>query len=359
MGYSFTQLFQDFFGSRRTPAPALIPQTPPPPVLERVASEEIIVTAAAPLLQIWRPALPVDTLFFDWIMGYPSTAGSDQNEQKILQALYAFLASDLNDAVVVPRMPSVIPQLLASMRNKSVAIAELSRLIIKDVVLVAEVINAVNSALYNPADRINSLDKAIMLLGEEGLRLVIAKVAFRPIINLSAGPYTRRAAPPIWLQAEKCALACHALSTNDDGFSPFLAFLTGLMKNVGLIVALRVLDNECGETKLRYSSGFQHAFAAVAATLSYRIARRWEFPPEVVQALELQAGGSRAKTWSRLGVLLHTADLLSKMRILVNQGQLSHNDGQLTQGLPVAETQCFLTLNELQLFELQHIDAPR
>ena len=314
------------------------------------------ITGSATKYAVWQPAIPIDTLFFDWIMGSPGESSVAELEHKVLQALYGLLAADLNEAVVVPRMPSIIPQLLASLRNKSVNVQELTRLIVKDVVLVGEVINAVNSAVYNPADRISSLDKAVLMLGEDGLRFVIAKVAFRPIINLSAGPYTRRAAPHIWLQSEKCALACHTLSETGD--HAFQAFLTGLMKNVGLIIAFRILDQECEQAKFRYSASFQYAMNAVAATLSYRIAQRWEFPPEVVQALQQQVGGKKTE-WSALGQLLHDADLISKMRVLVNQAQLSRNDQQLKAGLSPKMAECFDHLNTLHTYELRTVTTSR
>ena len=337
------------------PEPVVIaPQAEPAPVPEVSTAN----TVSAEKLVAWKPALSVDSLFFDWVMGYPGEGASIETEQVVMQALYKLLASDLNDAVVVPRVPSVIPQLLNSLRNKAISAGELSSQIVKDVVLVGEVINTVNSALYNPADRINSLEKAVMVLGEEGLRLVIAKVAFRPIINLNAGQFTRRAAPHIWGQSEKCAVACHTLARDID---PFHAFLTGLMKNVGLIIAFRLLDQTCEHGKFKYSPAFQPIFSSVAATLSYRIAQRWEFPEHVILALQQQAGGRKAIEWSPLGHLLHTADLIAKMRLLVNHGQLNSTDKKLRVGLNPAEISCFDHLNEIQLYDTtgvqQHPEA--
>ena len=310
--------------------------------------ETKLLAAEQEIFVAWKPRVAIDAMFFDWLMGHPGEGSSMETEQKILQALYALLASDLNDAVVVPRVPTVIPQLLNSLRNKSVSAGELAQHIVKDVVLVGELINAVNSSLYNPADRINSLDKAIMILGEDGLRLLIAKVAFRPIINLSSGQYTRRAAPHIWNQSEKCAIVCHHLAGNLD---PFQAFLTGLMKNVGLIIAFRLLDQVCEEPRFKYSRSFALAFTSVAATLSYRVAQRWGFPPDVVQALQQQAGGSKAPNWTPLGHLLHTADLLAKMRVLVNNNQLKSNDENLRIGLDQQAVACFDSLNDINLYE--------
>lgn len=311
-------------------------------------AETKIIAAEQESFTVWKPRVALDAIFFDWLMGHPGEGNSMDTEQKVLQAMYALLASDLNDAVVVPRVPTVIPQLLNSLRNKGVSASELAQHIVKDVVLVGELINAVNSSLYNPADRINSLDKAIMILGEDGLRLLIAKVAFRPIINLNAGQYTRRAAPYLWNQSEKCAIACHHLAGNQD---PFQAFLTGLMKNVGLIIAFRLLDQVCEQPKFKYSRSFALAFTSAAATLSYRIAQRWGFPPEVVQALQQQAGGSKAPNWTPLGHLLHTADLLAKMRVLVNQNQLKSGDENLRAGLDPQAIACFDSLNQINLYE--------
>ena len=362
MSNPFHRLFRRWFSAPPQTAVVATPAAPAPADAPSTPAAAISLAAppvmqAANMLPLWKPVLPIDTLYFDWLMGYPGESSPANVEQDVLQALYGLLTSDLNDAVVVPRMPAVIPPLLASLRNPDISVGELTRLIVKDVVLVGEVVNAVNSALYNPLDKIDSLDNAVQMLGEDGLRYVIAKVAFRPIINVSTGPFTRRAAPTIWMQTEKCALACHTLAPVHADCPPFHAFLAGLMKNTGLIIAFRVLDQECATTRFRYSPTFQMALNAVAATLSYRIAQRWEFPPAVITALQQQAGGRKAIDWTPLGQVLHTADLISKMRVLVNQAQLSRNDAQLKTGLNAAAAACFDRLNELQLFELQRLDA--
>jgi HD-like signal output (HDOD) protein len=327
--------------------PTIIPTTmqTTAPLLGDAKQELSVASSLQPsIFSPWKPQLPIDSLFFDWTMAYPGQGCNLEIEQKVLQALFGLLSSDLNDAIVVPRVPTIIPQLLASLRSRSVSNGEISRQIVKDVVLVGEVINAVNSALYNPADRINSLENAVMMLGEDGLRLLIAKVAFRPIINLNAGQYTRRAAPHIWAQSEKCAIACRELAIVLD---PFEAFLTGMIKNVGLIIAFRLLDQVCEQPKFSYSRAFQQTFSSVAATLSYRIAQRWGFPSEVLVALQQQTPGSKSIIWSELGCLLHDADLLAKMRILANQRQITLSDDSVKSGLSTAQLACFENLNQV------------
>jgi HD-like signal output (HDOD) protein len=132
---------------------------------------------------------------------------------------------------------------------------------------------------------------------------------------------------------------------------PFMAYLTGLMKNVGLIIAFRLLDQECDMPRFRYSRSFQSAFTSVAATLSYRVAQRWGFPPTVVQALQQQAGGSKPVDWAPLGHLLHTADLVAKLRVMVNHMQLKANDERIKGGMDPDAAACFDQLNTIQLYD--------
>ncbi len=357
------------------PAPQAAPDTIQPVAVSSAATEKSLAEPATPLkaelktelkpepigqaskpLQAWQPVFPIEKLFFDWSMGFSGNQQAAEQEQAILQALYQLLASDLSDAVVVPRVPSVIPQLLASLRDRKTSSAELVRQIVKDVVLVGEVINTVNSVMYSPADRINNLEKAVYLLGEEGLRLVIAKVTMHPIINLGGGHYTRRATPHLWAQAEKCALACHVLARagHPDGVSeidPFQAFLTGLMKNVGMVVALKVMDQHAENQRVKYSASFQAVMNSITTTLCYRIAQRWNFPEAMCQALQQQAFGRKQPEWTALGHLLHTADLISKTRVLVNHQQLNPNEKALTYGLDEVATACFHDLNHIPLFD--------
>ena len=110
-------------------------------------------------------------------------------------------------ADLVPRVPAVIPQLLRSLRDDSMSGADLSRQLAQDVVLVAEVIREANSPYYRPAAPIKTIEGAVMLLGQNGMRMLLARVAFRPIISSQSGPFALQAAPLVWRQSEACALA--------------------------------------------------------------------------------------------------------------------------------------------------------
>ncbi len=298
---------------------------------------------------IWQPQADVNTLFYQWLMSgdAPAETVSKDTETELLDALDRLSKSELAGANLMPRVPAVIPHLLKSLRDENVSALQLSSEIAHDVVLVAEVIRQANSSYYRQAEPIAGLENAVMVLGQNGLRMVIARVAFRPIVNMQSGRFTRVAAPHIWAQSEKCAIACRSLA-QEQGMDPFEALLAGLMQNVGLIVAFRLVDQVYRGTSLPNSADFCTAFAACARTLSCRIARQWDFPGNVINAIEEQ-GLAPGADKSALGDLLFVADQLGKMRILVNHERLQEDEALSAFGLLDGAIRCFHELNDSEL----------
>ena len=118
-----------------------------------------------------------------------------------------------------------IPQLLQSLRSDKFSGAQLSRTISSDLVLVSAVIRLANTSSMGNGTSIASVEHAVMLIGQEGLRHLITSVAFRPIIDMNSGHYTRSLAPRIWDQSERCAVANRMLA-EEMGLDPFEAELS-------------------------------------------------------------------------------------------------------------------------------------
>ncbi|MFC0251746.1 HDOD domain-containing protein [Massilia consociata] len=276
------------------------------PTAQTAPAQEIVVNPP--------PALDIDLAFYRLLAGATAHAG-DAPEQLILDEL-ARLARDPGAAAdLVPRVPSVVPQLLRSLRDENMSAADLARQVAQDVTLVAEVIREVNSPYYRPTAPVRTIEGALMLLGQNGLRMLLARVAFRPLISTQGGRLARQVAPQVWSQSEKCALAASSAAPV-LGADPFEACLAGLMQNVGLIVAFRLVDQVSGAAALPQSDAFAAALQDSARTLSARIATQWEFPPPVAKAI-LEAGRPDAPP---LAQALHEGDRLAKLRLLLDVG---------------------------------------
>lgn len=305
--------------------------------------------AAAPeaLLRHDAGHAAIDLAFHRWLTGDAaahSTAPS-ATERLILDELARLAEAPAEAAGLVPRVPAVIPDILRSLRDDGVSGADLSRMVAQDVVLVAEVVREANSPYYRPPSPIRNIEGAIVLLGQNGLRMLLARVAFRPVIGMQAGRFARQVAPRVWLQSEKCALAAGTLATH-AGAHPFEAYLAGLVQNVGLIVAFRLVDQlidpvAAGDALPR-SDAFSAALPGHARRLAGAIARQWAFPGSVADAV---VGGPRAGT---LGSVLAAADVLSKLRLLVDAGALAPDDPLVARGVEPRLRPLFDRLQEQQ-----------
>jgi HD-like signal output (HDOD) protein len=290
-------------------------------------------------------AAEIDAVYYRWLAAVGSQHAPAEAEKLILDELTRLAQAPVAGAALVPRVPAIIPQLMRTLRDENMNATELSRQLAQDVVLVAEVCRESNRPCYRPryhsGPPINSIEGAIMLLGRNGMRMLLARVAFRPLISMQSGRLAKRTAPLIWRQSEKCALAASLLAPAMRA-NAFEAYLAGLMENVGLVVACRLIDQMYSGDALPQSDEFIADLFAQARTLSARIAELWEFPDSVSSAIE-QAGQPGS---SPLAQTLALGDRVGKLRMLVDALEFTSDDPFVVNGLGKAALACFDKLHD-------------
>ncbi|WP_194726116.1 HDOD domain-containing protein [Noviherbaspirillum malthae] len=275
-----------------------------------------------------RSATDIDGLFHPWLLGVDAAAGLRPNETEVrLARALGRIAGGTGQPVsgLVPRMPAVIPMLLQSLRDKDVSNAQLSQQIVQDPVLLAAVLRQVNTSHYRRRAAIASIEQALALLGQNGLRLLVASVAFKPMLGQQSGHFTRTVAPRLVELSSHTALACRCLAAR-LGADAFEVFLAGLLQNVGMMVALRAMDQVHDGKEHLQSGKFCAVFADNARRLSVRVGREWAFPPQVVEAAG-QAGLAAAAP-STLAQAVRQADLLGKTRTLAHGGGIGMDEAE-------------------------------
>jgi HD-like signal output (HDOD) protein len=296
----------------------------------------------------WMQRDGLNANFMKWLFdgSDESDLFANQLEKEILASLEKIVHSNQAGSDLVRRMPGVVPQLLQSLRNDDFSGAELAKKISNDVVLVAAVIRIANSSLYKSSEAITSIEHAVLVLGQAGLRQLITSVAFKPIIDLKSGHFTKSIAPKIWEQSEQCAVANRVLAEGTS-IVPFDAFLVGLIQNVGLIVSLRIIDQLSDQNQRIGSSSFYSSLVNYARKLSVSISREWNFPPSVIDALEEQGSTSRQAQMSPLGRILESGDYVSKLKILSDNQCMPADDPYFFKGLAENAITCLREIKEL------------
>jgi HD-like signal output (HDOD) protein len=271
--------------------------------------------------------------------GYDAPAAT---ENQILDQLRALAQNPASAAELVPRVPEVIPQLLRSLHDEA-SNADLARQVAQDVVLVAEVIREANSAYYRPMSPVKTVEAALLMLGQNGLRMLLARVAFRPIIKLQATGFTRVAAPQVWNQSEKCALAASLMAPGLTA-GAFEAYLAGLMQNLGLVVGFRLSDRLCEDGKVPGSSDFGLQLLAAGRQLSAAIATHWDFPQSVAEAIAHAGDPGDAN----LAQALALGDRIAKLRLLIDAHVVDEDDDYVTDGLDNFQRRCLGKLSNVE-----------
>lgn len=339
------------FPARPASAAVPAPRSPPIPMADGAADAPPPRPSGAPA----PSGAPVSFEQLDHVNGvwnawmFDSTGANPEGlelndaEARVLSALANILSSQQSGTALVRRMPGVVPQLLQSLRSENFSGSALSRIISSDVVLVAAVIRLANSCCQGTGNSISSVEHAVILIGQEGLRQLITTVAFRPIVDVHSGFYVRRLAPRLWEHAERCAMSARRLAARMD-VDPFDAFLAGLLHNVGMIVSLRIMDQVTKNDRRLGSEVFLAQLARDTRRLCAGIAREWHFPEAVVQALLEQGESRKGAAMSPLGRLLKLTDYLGKVRMLVENDLLDESDTGLFAGLAPQAVQCYSAL---------------
>jgi len=309
------------------------------PAAPAVAPTALVQDAPEP-----ATAREVDIAYYRWLAAAPPPRASTQLELRILDELARLAQAPVAGAALVPRVPEIIPQLMRTLQSEDMNAAELSRQLSQDTVLVAEVYREANRPAYLPryhsGPPVDTIQGAIMLLGQNGMRMLLARVAFRPVVSMQSGRLARRAAPLVWRQSEKGALAASLLAPSFRA-NAFDAYLAGLMENVGLVVAFRLVDQACADA-LPWSEPFIAGLFQHARILSARIASLWEFPPAVAAAIEA-AGQMDA---GPLAQALALGGRLAKLRMLADAGQFPHDDPFVVDGMSEAALAVFEKLRD-------------
>jgi len=267
--------------------------------------------------------------FVRFILNQPVDAGDapdKQREQAILQRLKDQCENGRFDVRSLPRMPTVLPQLMRAMKNDKLSGAQLADLIKRDPVLVGEVMRVTGSVTYRTAHPIGSLQHAVVLLGQIGLRHVVTSYVMKPILMASAGANGQIVGQRLWDHAERCAHAAVYLSKGQcDAFEAYLVALVGYS---GLGAVARLLDRELQNTELPASStAFIDSCVQLAAQLTVQAGQHWELPPPVQDALVEHLEHGHAALMLPMSRVLYVSQRLAMNQLLAEQGLLDLDSG--------------------------------
>lgn len=219
------------------------------------------------------------------------------------RALAAFAAEPQR----LPRRPQLLPQLLGTLNDEEASGRQIAALITRDPALAATLLRLANSSTYRVQRApVESVERAVALIGTNGLRGLVAVALMQPVMRTEGGLFGRLP-ELIWEHTQHATVVAQRLAEG-HGEDVFAAQLLVLLQGLGAIVVVQTLRDECQ----RSAAGIPPA--QVTADLlrrgSPRIARllagQWQLSPRLLEALDGQGGAGSAASGS-LGQVLAMA----------------------------------------------------
>jgi HD-like signal output (HDOD) protein len=244
---------------------------------------------------------------------------------EIRDSVSAVLQSDTLDPSYFPRRPTLMPQLMRAVDDPLTATDKLSRIVAHDPVLASDVLRLANSSFYRTsAAPIETIQRAIVVLGVEALRGLLATAMLQPVFRATRTNFPRFPRM-LWERTERAVRAAEMYALKSHPQDRFEAQLVILLSALGpLVVYGAALDAYSRRPDIAPSPTLCVALtAALGAQVSLRIARHWETSPRLIAAIEKSPDES-------LTMALCAGELLGSLSLLETQSVISRDEALAT-----------------------------
>jgi putative nucleotidyltransferase with HDIG domain len=220
----------------------------------------------------------------------------------------------------LPTLPTVVAKMVELIDDPKSSARSLSRIVKTDQVLTTRILKLANSAYYGFPNPICSINLAIVVLGFEtiknlGLSVAVISRFARAFKGEEILDYTR-----FWEHAVGVAIATRMLARM-HGFraSENEAFVAGLIHDIGKVIlsqyqtenysdCLRAVVRE----KILLVRAEETVFGVNHAEIGGWLAKRWNLPEILVEAIRLHHVPLTAKIRPELPALVHFGDILAR-----------------------------------------------
>lgn len=247
-------------------------------------------------------------------------------------------AASVHQREYFPRRPMLLPRLIQVLNDDESTRKELVRLILEDPALTGSVLQRANSAAYRYSpEPVDSLDRAVVMLGSDGLRSLMATAILQPVFRQPKGYFDNFAAIT-WEHARRTAAAAEACARAIDNADPFIAQLLGLLGPLARIVLFRLTMEMYREQAgiMPRAEVFIRAMQQQEAEVAGFIAATWELSDPSIVALKEQADRVSPAAMSPLGRAIYYGELCGALALLAHRGSYSVEGAQamlMQQGL--------------------------
>ncbi len=227
----------------------------------------------------------------------------------------------------LPTLPDVVAKVNRLVNSEHASASDINAVIRRDLALSGKVLRLVNSSFYGFPRRINSITRAVVILGFRTVRnLTLSAFVFSAFRKGMQG-FDARA---FWTHSIGVAVTS-AAAAEELGFSTRGredAFIAGLLHGVGKVVLCEYAPEQMHEVLHRRDVEDMSLLEAEQAVLGYThadlggaVLENWNLPEAIVQVVRHYPDPTKAGQDLRPCALVHASEILTRAMLFGNPGE--------------------------------------
>lgn len=232
-------------------------------------------------------------------------------------------------------IPQIALKITHMVREGKYSFQDVAKEVRQDQILSAKVIRLCRTALFGMKMRIDSIDRALVLLGEKRFLQLVVSASIEDIYPTSGKGYSL-CKGGLYKHALSMALACEILADFTGKAPPDVAYTAGLLHDIGKVVLDQHVARALGLFYRRIQTGGKSIIAAERELLGTThaeagglLAKRWSLPEVLTDVILYHHTPEKSVVDPELVHLVYLADLI------ISRFMVGHEMERLgTKGLP-------------------------
>jgi len=241
---------------------------------------------------------------------------------EIVATIGATIGSAATDPRYAPRRPLLLPQLLRAASDDGSSRKDLADIIARDPALVGSLLKLANGSYYRASPNpVESIDRAVTVLGTQGIRSLAAAALVQPVFR-AGSKESSRFAEVTWEHTYRSGAAAEVFAFAVEGTDPFAAQLLALVTGLARMVVYRVATDQYAARGVKPEpSALVSLLDEHASVVAHEIATTWELSDRLLDTLDEQLRGS-VRPVSDLGRSLRFGIVAGALSVLASEGAI-------------------------------------
>jgi putative nucleotidyltransferase with HDIG domain len=211
--------------------------------------------------------------------------------------------------IELPPLPATAAQVMSLCQQETTDAAKLSAVIHRDQAIASHVLRVANSAAYAGQVPCSSLQQAVSRLGLQQITEIAMAVAVQG--RLFANPRCAELLVPLWKHSVLAAFFTKEIARLRRR-NVEIAFLCGLLHDVGKAVLLNAVDRLLGKDDLAIPTSYLlHAVEQQHVDAGKALAREWQLTAQIAEAIAWHHQPEQAPHFAEMALTVALADAIA------------------------------------------------